>query len=289
MAENKALATRRAILNSDTTRDMERRQVALWRAMTPARKMTAAAGASMAVQRLSLAGSRQRFPDEREPVLLLRLAALKLGSAVAKAAYGEHRHPILSSVDRMNPIDVALAVARALEQCRLRYVVGGSLASSMSGEPRSTLDVDLMVDIGERDVPCVLEQLGGDFHADADALVRAVRERTSANVIHLPSATKVDLFVMGASPIDARQMDRRRKVRVSAGPGGELYVYTPEDILLQKLRWFRLGREVSERQWRDILGIIIVQADALDREYVETGAAQLGVGDLLKRALDETA
>ena len=82
-------------------------------------------------------------------------------------------------------------------------------------------------------------------------------------------------------------MDRRQRVRVWADPDAWLYVYTPEDILLQKLRWYRMGNETSERQWRDVLGIILVQSHRLDRGYLHTGAALLGVSDLLQRALSE--
>ena len=83
-------------------------------------------------------------------------------------------------------------------------------------------------------------------------------------------------------------MDRRQRVQVSTEPDGWLYVYMPEDILLQKLRWYRMGNEVSDRQWRDILGIILVQGDHLDRAYLHDGAETLGVSDLLQRALGET-
>ena len=92
------------------------------------------------------------------------------------------------------PLQVALSVARALDQCGLRYVVGGSVASSLSGEPRSTLDVDLVVAIRAADVEPLLAALGDDFHADAEAVHRAVRQRPSVNVFH-HATSKVDLFV----------------------------------------------------------------------------------------------
>ena len=184
-----------------------------------------------------------------------------------------------------SPIEIALRVAGALERRGIRYLVGGSLASSVSGEPRSTLDVDLVVDLAEAQVAPLLAELGSNFYADADALRRAVRTRSSANLIHLPTSIKVDLFVMGGSPVDEEQMERRVRLALGEDPDSFLYVYTPEDILLQKLRWYRMGNEVSDRQWRDVLGIVLVQGKDLDLEYLERLADVLGVLDLLARAL----
>ena len=185
------------------------------------------------------------------------------------------------------PFQVALSVARALDRCGLRYVVGGSVASSLSGEPRSTLDVDLVVAIRAADIEPLLAALGDDFHADAEAVRRAVRRRSSVNVFHHATSTKVDLFVLGGSPLDEQAMSRRVRVQVAADPDRFLYVYTPEDILLQKLRWYRLGGEVSDRQWRDVLGIVAVQGEDLDNAYLWSGAELLAVTDLLDRALRE--
>jgi len=186
-----------------------------------------------------------------------------------------------------DPLRVALIVAEALEACRVRYLVGGSLASAVSGEPRSTLDADMVVELAEKDVEPFTAALGDRFHVDVDALRRAIRERSSTNLIHSETSTKVDLFVVGGSPLDRQQMDRRQRVKVSTDPDGWLYVYTPEDILLQKLRWYRMGNEVSDRQWRDIVGIILVQEGRLDMSWLQDGAEALAVSDLLQRALAE--
>lgn len=113
----------------------------------------------------------------------------------------------------------------------------------------------------------------------------AVERRSSVNLIHHDTAIKVDLFVAGGSPLDQLQLDRRLRVEVG---DGALYVHPPEDILLQKLRWYRLGGEVSDRQWRDALGIVLVQGARLDREYLARHSVTIGVDDLVVRILDST-
>jgi len=185
----------------------------------------------------------------------------------------------------LEPFQVALSVADALERCGVPYVVGGSLASSVSGEPRSTLDIDLVVAMAGADVEPFLTTLGEGFHADDHALRRAIRQRSSVNLFHRATSTKVDLFIAGGSPLDRQAMRRRVRLQVASDPDRFLYVYTPEDILLQKLRWYRLGGEASDRQWRDILGIVLVQEHRLDEEYLRDGAHLLDVTDLLDRAL----
>jgi hypothetical protein len=185
------------------------------------------------------------------------------------------------------PLQVALQVAAALERCGVRYLVGGSLASSVTGEPRSTMDVDLVVALTQTDVEPFLAHLGEGFYADEETLRSAIRARSSVNLIHRESSTKVDLFILGGTPVDDEQMERRVRLQVASAPDSFLYVYAAEDILLQKLRGYRLGNEVSDRQWRDILGIIGVQGRRLDLSYLRRGALTLGVTDLLDRALGE--
>jgi len=175
-------------------------------------------------------------------------------------------------------------VAEALEHCGVRYLVGGSLSSSLSGEPRSTLDVDLVVSMSDSDVGPFVERLGDEFWVEPGSLRRAIRDRSSANIIHYGTSTKVDLFIAGGSVLDEQQMYRRQRVQVATDPDRYLYFYTPEDILLQKLRWYRAGNEASDRQWRDILGIVRVQP-RLEEAYLHDGARRLGVVDLLERAM----
>jgi hypothetical protein len=178
---------------------------------------------------------------------------------------------------------VALLVTGHLEALGIRHTIGGSLASAFAGEPRSTVDIDIVAEIAEPQVDALVSRLSPAFYIDADAVRRAIRTRTSANLIHQETQLKVDLFIAGGTPLDTRQIARR--LRVDLDDGRHLHVHPPEDILLQKLRWYRQGGGMSDRQWRDILAIVKVQGAALDRDYLDDGARILGVSDLLERAL----
>jgi hypothetical protein len=184
----------------------------------------------------------------------------------------------------VDPIAVAQLVARALDALSIPHTIGGSIASSIAGEPRSTVDVDFVVALEEAHVDPLVAALSTDFYVDDAVLRRAIRDRTSANLIHQATQLKVDLFVAGGTPLDAQQIERRLEIHL--GPGRTIHVHPPEDILLQKLRWYRLSGERSDRQWRDILGIIRVQGPRLDRDYLQRSAPALDVTDLLARALD---
>jgi hypothetical protein len=183
--------------------------------------------------------------------------------------------------------DVALKVARALESLGVRYLVGGSVASSLRGEPRATNDIDLLVELTEAQVPQLAAALGPDFSVDEQSLCDAVRRRRSWNIFFLPLVTKIDLFIKRADAFDESELRRRQLVVI--GPAGEsLYVATAEDILVRKLAWFREGGEGSPAQWRDVLGILRVSGSTLDLAYARQWAEHLGVADLLARALTAT-
>jgi hypothetical protein len=276
-------ARSRAILSDDTPAVIERRLVAMWQSMGGSGRLSSAGAASVDVAQLALAGARRRAGSADA---LRAYADVTLGRALAARVYGAGA---FSSLRPTGPVAVVLLVVRALDACGVRYVVGGSLASSVAGEPRATLDADLMVDLPVSSVGCVLEQLGDEFYAEHDAFERAIHERTSVNIVHMATATKVDLFVLGATLIEPRQMERRQRIELEDPPGAAFFVYTPEDILLQKLRWFRLGGETSDRQWRDVLGILLVQGDRLDPAYLASAAADIGVADLFARAYTDTS
>jgi hypothetical protein len=185
------------------------------------------------------------------------------------------------------PIAAATLVAGVLDRIGVSYVIGGSFASSVHGEPRSTNDVDMVADLQEADVDAFVEGVESECYVSRDAVIEAVRTGGGFNVIEISSAVKIDIFVAGSDAFDRERLKRRIAVTFSGGPHpGTLFVDTAEDTILRKLEWYRRGGQSSERQWRDVLGIMNAQRPDLDRAFLREWAAILGVADLLERVLE---
>jgi len=183
-------------------------------------------------------------------------------------------------------LDVALRVAATFERLDIPYLVGGSLASSLHGLPRATQDVDFVADLEADDVDRFISGLGAGFYIDTGMIEDAMRNRSSFNLIDLGTMFKVDVFIPKADLL-AREEMRRRQAYVLPGPDRRtLMVASPEDIILQKLHWYRLGNRVSDRQLADAVGVIRVRRDELDLEYLDAMAGESGLSDLLREALD---
>jgi hypothetical protein len=187
------------------------------------------------------------------------------------------------------PIAVTLQVVDALEQVGAAYVIGGSLASTIHGVVRTTLDTDIVADLSLSQAQLFADLLAGTFYLNTDTIRDAIRKRSSFNVIHLATMFKVDIFILKDRLFDRQQLERRQPWIADPDSGRLIYVATAEDTLLAKLAWYRLGDETSDRQWRDILGVLAVQGDRLDLPYMHQWAASLGVSDLLERALADAA
>lgn len=129
------------------------------------------------------------------------------------------------------------------------------------------------------------DELAEGSYADVELLLTAVRDVGSANVIHLATMIKADLFVMPDTPFGHAEMARRIRLPLLGDGLPLVCIASAEDMVLQKLRWFRATGERSDRQWTDVLGILRVQGAALDFDYLERWAIELEVGDLLVRAI----
>ena len=186
-----------------------------------------------------------------------------------------------------DPVEIATDTGARLDALGVPWVIGGSIASSVHGEPRSTQDVDMVVALRVRDVTPFAKAMSRDYYVDADVMRLAVTAGESFNAVHFTSAIKVDFFVAGDDPFEAERL--RRRQRIEMPNGSVLYVDTAEHTLLRKLEWYRRGGEVSERQWRDVQAIARIQGDRLDLEHLRLWASRLGVTDLLERLIPASA
>jgi hypothetical protein len=184
--------------------------------------------------------------------------------------------------------EVMIKVIEALEELDIPYLVGGSYASSAHGIARATMDIDILAAIPGKQAGALAARLEPEFYADELAIRQAIATKRSFNVIHLETMFKVDVFISKRDAFDLKQLERRKLEIVSRGPERSAYIASPEDIILSKLRWYRQTNEKSERQWSDVLGVMTVQAEKLDLEYLKQWANELVVADLLDRALTES-
>ena len=185
-------------------------------------------------------------------------------------------------------VRVMMLVVECFERLRIPYLIGGSVASAWHGVARSTLDTDIVAEIGLDQVDDVHAALKGEFYSSDDMMRDAIRQRSSFNLIHLATMFKVDVFIRKDRPFDQSQFERKAERIVAADPEQRAFLSTAEDTVLAKLEWYRLGGQVSDRQWRDIVGVLKVQAGRLDLDYLARWAQALDVAELLQRALKES-
>ena len=178
-----------------------------------------------------------------------------------------------------------LPVIEALDSLGVRYYVGGSVASSIHGVPRASIDADLIAELGAEHVAPLAARLSALYYLDEGRMRDAVARRLSFNVIHLATMFKIDVFVSKGRPFDLEASGRARLEALGESPDApKAMVGSPEDTLLAKLEWYRRGGESSERQWSDVLGLLRVRTGCLDLAYLAEWARALGVADLLERA-----
>jgi hypothetical protein len=164
----------------------------------------------------------------------------------------------------LEPAQITYQVTEALEKIGTTYFIGGSLASTFYGLVRTTQDSDIVTMLKQEQVPMLVELLSGDFYVDDLSIYDAIQHQSSFNIIHRESLFKVDLFIPPLRLFTENQFKRATREPLLSNSDKLAYIASAEDTLLAKLEWFRMGGEVSERQWHDVLGVLKVQGETLD-------------------------
>jgi hypothetical protein len=186
------------------------------------------------------------------------------------------------------PVEVTLKVTGVFERLGVPYLIGGSLASTLHGMVRTTQDSDIVAEMRLEHLQPFVAGLQAEFYMDDELIAEAIRRNTSFNLIHRETFFKVDVFIPRPRPFLQAQLARAQRQTFAFETEISAKFASPEDTILSKLEWYRLGGEVSERQWRDILGVLKTRAGELDLAYLQTWAGELNIGDLLERALKES-
>ena len=180
----------------------------------------------------------------------------------------------------MNERDLLVDCLRRLNRSGITYYLTGSMASNYWGIPRTTHDLDFVVQFPATTVPLIFQEFSGDFYIE-EAAVRAVYEPPHQfNAIDTRSALKVDFWLPKPEPFDREMLRRRVSVTLFGEPA---WICTAEDVILHKLMWNRITP--SDRQLGDAAGVVAVQAGALDKNYLRRWAKDLRVPDELERLL----
>jgi hypothetical protein len=166
-------------------------------------------------------------------------------------------------------------VASRLDAAGISYMLTGSIAAGYYAQPRMTRDVDVVVELELGDAQRVAELFTPEFLVDAETVAVAIARRAIFNLIHIAAAVKVDFIIRKDLPYRREEFRRRRQVMID---GQQMWLVTPEDIILSKLEWARDSR--SELQLRDVRALLRA-VQVLDQVYLERWSRDLGIADLL--------
>lgn len=263
----------------DTSVESDRFFFSLLRQRSPLQRLEMSAQMIRSARQLSLVSLRSRFLD---------LPPEEFARKVAIAWLQEDcPHNFTPSVNEMTWIQDSTGIAALLHailtNLEIPYYITGGVAAIAYGEPRTTRDLDIVLEVAPMEIDrlvAVLEAEG--FYVPGVEEVRDGR-MTTLGVTHIESISRADLVLSGSEDFDQVKFERIRAIDF---PGvGALNFASPEDVILNKLHWGRQSQ--SEKQWRDVLGVLKVQGDTLDFDYLRSWGMRLDLAELLDRAIRE--
>lgn len=170
----------------------------------------------------------------------------------------------------------------ALNDSNIPYMLSGSICSSFHGQPRATNDADIVIDPTQEQLVCFVKSLGKNYYVSQQAALNALKDRTMFNIIDIERGWKADLIIRKKRAYS--EVEFSRKIR-KAVMGIDLCILSPEDSILSKLEWS--GERESQTQLKDALGVLMVQWNNLDFDYLRKWATELNVEDFLNQLMKE--
>lgn len=181
----------------------------------------------------------------------------------------------------MSSNELVLRVVQALERLQVPYMIVGSFSSNAYGIARSTQDADFVIELA--DPSALFQALAPELQFDPQMVLETVTMTTRYVGRHRASGFKVELFLVSEDPHDRERFRRRR---LSPFLGATAFLPAPEDVLIQKLKWF--GRARRAKDWEDAGNVLTVQQANLDLGYVRHWCDHLGTRELFEKLLSET-
>lgn len=182
--------------------------------------------------------------------------------------------------------EFANTIIIALEELKIPYAIGGSVASSAYGAYRTTNDIDISIQMPMEQAEAFINTMVGlGYYAYIDAILDAFIWKTPFNVIDSTSGLKVDFFLVAPTPLEQSVLLRSRRVVYDSTTGNSAVLYSPEDVILYKLQYFAEGK--MPKHPRDMLTMLEVRQNSIDLEYISAWASQLGLEAIWNEILDE--
>jgi hypothetical protein len=266
---------------SDTPNDVLELQAAMYCALPLERKFAIIDSMYRGGRELADLGLKMRRPDASPRECLENWIRLTVPDSLVPQA-------LETAVDSPESATAEVRhLARKLSPVGIELVIGGSVAGSLYSNPRYTQDADVSVEPFFGREAEIVRLLEDEYVISLPAVRSAVQRRRTFNVLRKTTSFKIDIFIQGSRPFDRIARERRRPLPAEYPGDAIVYVHSPEDIVLQKLAWYRLGNEVSDKQWTDILGILRAQRGKLDESHIDHWAGELKVADLWQRVQAE--
>ncbi|MGK7946633.1 MAG: hypothetical protein AB4058_19415 [Microcystaceae cyanobacterium] len=269
----------------DTCIEAELIQFRLWREMSECQKLNLVKRSYQKGSQLILIGIQHQYEN---------LSATKLKQLYLRKRWGDFIDKIETIIDFQSelmledPIWLIQQLSIIFDSLKIPYYVSGSVASSLQGEVRFTEDLDLAIEMQPEQVQLLIEALSPNFYISEVAVNEAIQGITSSfNVIHLQTVEKADIFISGQDEFSLSKMKRRQLYNIEENKA-DFYISSPEDTILQKLLWFKLSQEQSQKQWRDILGVLKLQGTRLDFTYLALWGEKLSLMSRLEQALSQS-